>query len=104
MVDSEGGAVVEQHRLAPVEGRRNVDCRRVVPDDLEVGRRVGHQRVVEPGQVLAHQPPGQVVGGQDGVTPGADAALVTHPAVAADHRPRVQAHGVGGRASPSGAT
>ena len=102
MVDGEGGAVVEQHRLAPLEGLRNVDGRCVVPDDLEVGRGVGHQRVVEPDQVLAHQPPGQVVGGQDGVTPGADTALVTHPAVAADHRPPVQAHGVGGEGVPVG--
>ena len=102
VVDGEGGAVVEQHRLAPLEGLRNVDGSCVVPDDLEVGRGVGHQRVVEPDQVLAHQPPGQVVGGQDGVTPGADTALVTHPAVAADHRPRVQAHGVGGEGVPVG--
>ena len=102
VVHCEGGAVVKQHRLAPRQRRRDVDGRRVVPHYLEVGRGVGHQRVVEPDQVLAHQPPGQVVGGQDGVTPGADAALVTHPAVAADHRPRVQAHGVGGEGVPVG--
>ena len=99
MVDGEGGAVVEQHRLAPLKGRRDVDSRRVVPDDLEVGRGVGHQRAVEPDEVLAHQPPGQVVGGQDGVTAGADAALVTHPAVAASPPPtacRPTAYG-GGR-------
>ena len=90
MVDGQGGAVVEQHRLAALQGRRDVDGRRVVPDDLEVGRGVVHQRVVEPDQVLAHQPPGQVVGGPDGVNPGADAALVTQPAVAADHRPLVR--------------
>jgi hypothetical protein len=104
VVDGEGGAVVEQYLLAPaiagsavaesLDGRRDVDGRRVVPDDLEVRRGLSHQRVVEPDQVLAHQPPGQVVGGQDGVTPGADAALVTHPAVAAVHRPLVQAHAV----------
>ena len=75
MVDNEGGAVVEQHRLAPRQRRRNVDGCCVVPDDLEVGRGVGQQGVVKPGQVLAHQPPGQVIGGQDGVTSGADAAL-----------------------------
>ena len=102
VVDGEGGAVVEQHRLAPLKRRLDVDGRRAVPDDLEVGRGVGHQRVVEPDQVLAHQPPGQVIGGQDGVTPGADTALVTHPAVAADHRPWMQAHGVGGEGVPVG--
>ena len=102
VVDGEGRAVVEQHRLAALEGLRNVDGSCVVPDDLEVGRGVGDQRVIEPGQVLAHQPPWQVVGGQDGVARGADAAFVTHPAVAADYRPRVQAHGVGGEGVPVG--
>ena len=67
-----------------------------MPDDLQVRRGVVHQRVVKPDQVLAHQPPGQVVGGQNGVTPDADPALVTHPVVAAGHRPQVQAHGVRG--------
>ena len=71
----------------PCERRRDVDGRRVVADDLEVRRGVGHQGVVEPDQVLAHQPAGQVVGGQDRVAPGADPALVTHPAVAAADRP-----------------
>ena len=95
MVDGEGGPVVEQQRLAPRQRRRDVDGRSVVPDDLEVRRRVVHQRFVEPGEVFTHQSPGQVVGGPNSLTPGTDAALVTHPAVAADHCPLVQAYGVG---------
>ena len=96
MVDAEGRAVVEQHRLATPDLRRDVDGAGEVADDLQVRGGVGHQGVVEPDQVLAHQPAGQVVGGPDRLALGADPALVAHPAVATDDRPFVQPDGVGG--------
>ena len=95
MVDGEARAVVEHHRLATADLGRDVDGGGVVADDLEVRGGVGHQGVVEPGQVLAHETAGKVVGGPDRLALGADPALVPHPAEAPHDRPFVEADGVG---------
>ena len=86
VVHTERRAVVQHHGL-PTGHRGDVDGGGVVPLHLHVGGGVGHQGLVEPHQVLPHQPTGQVVGGLDRPALGADATLVPDPPVATLDRP-----------------
>ena len=55
-------AVVERYRLPSADLRDDVGGGGVVADDLHVRRDGREQRLVEPHQVLAHEPPRQIVG------------------------------------------
>ena len=85
MVDAQGPTVVEDDRL-PLARRVDVDGRGVVTDHLQIGRCMGHESLVEPDQVLTHEPPGQIVGGEDRSL-RVDPAFVTAPPVALSGRP-----------------
>ena len=64
-------------------------------DDLQVLGGVGQQRVVEPDQVLAHQPAREVVGGSDRLPLCAYPAFVPDPSEAPHHRPFVEPYRIG---------
>jgi hypothetical protein len=94
VIHADRRVVVEQHRLSTADLGRYVGGGGVVAHDLQIGRCVGQQRVVEPGQVLAHQAARQVVGGEDLHARGVNPALVAQPAIALGDRPLVETYGV----------
>ncbi len=94
MLDADRRAVVEQDRLAASDLGRDVGGGREVAHDLQVRGGIGEECLVEPRQVLAHQSPGQEVGGEDRLARGTDPALVADPAVPLLDGPLVQSHGV----------
>src|SRR6202035_28557 len=90
-------AVIEQDGFAATEQGRDVEGGGDVTHDFEVGRCVGHQGVVAPDQVLAHEAAREVVGGGDWYASRTDPAFVADPAVALGDGPLVQPDGVGRR-------
>ena len=102
VVHPQGPPVVQHHRLAAAAGRHDVDGAGVVPHHFEIGGGVGQQRLVEPGQVLAHQPAGQVVGRLDGGSGPTDGAEMTRPGVPLLDRPLVEPQPIGRDGAPLG--
>ena len=90
VVDDELLAVLEGHPLAPVIGGGEVYGGRRVVLDGEVGRGFGAQDLVEPLQVLPHDPPGEEVVRADRRAHGRDPALHPLPAVALVLHPLVE--------------
>ncbi len=99
MVDLDFVTVSQQDPLAPVHARDDVDRLDTVVDDLDLGGGGAYERLVEPLQVLAHQPTREVVVRRD-LAPGrADHAVVADPAVTGGADPLVEPDGIGGRRS-----
>ena len=94
VVDCDGPAVIEHDPLAIPRFRDDVRGRGPVPDDFNVWRELGEQGLVEPRQVLTHEPSRQVVTSGDRDAADADKALPVDPRVAALSRPLEQAQAV----------
>ncbi len=96
MVDRDLGAVVEQYGLAAPKCRRDVGDGGEVTHDLKIRRGVSDQGLVEPRQVLAHEPARKIVSRQNRLAARADLVLVADATISLLERPLVEAHGVGG--------
>ena len=102
VVDLDGPAVIEHDPLAIPGLRDDVRGRGSVPDDLDERRELGEQGLVEPRQVLTHEPSRQVVTSRDRDSANADNALPVDPRVAALPHPLEQAQAVPRRDSVVG--
>src|SRR5271168_2999502 len=94
MVDPKRVSNVEHDRRSTATTGGDVDGGGVVPDHIQVRGDVGHQGVVEPGQVLAHQASGEVVGRGDWSTGVGNAAFVRRPPVPLVDGPFIETGGV----------
>ncbi len=89
-------AAVGQHDLLTAPGaRHDVDGRGAVVDDVQGRRRGGDERLVEPLEVLGHDPARQEVVRGD-LPPVTDAAGIPVPAVSEVMRPFVETEAVAG--------
>ena len=90
MVDDNRSTVGQVHLLGAVAASDEIDRRRGVVNNVDPRRRAGHQRPVEPLEVLAHQAPRKEVVALDRLTRRVDHAPVVDPVIAASDRPLVQ--------------